>query len=183
MEENPRAKLLRYIAEHTAVSPKEMKSNLRMNTATLYYYLSQLEPILKQDKFRNYYLSAEGRLLLDRYHGDYSHANRDVLKQITLSDSLTRELRKYRSVYDTIASILGTKEPFTVIRVVRKARLPAKRAENLLSFLKAKNLLTEVLPEQLPKPYSQKKKRIFLKVTNKGLKFLRKYRELTEMIQ
>ena len=71
MKDHPRTKLLRYIAEHTAASVKEMKAKLGMSTGTIYYYLSQLEPIVKRDEAKRYYLAAEGRLMLDKLRGDY----------------------------------------------------------------------------------------------------------------
>ena len=182
MQEHPRTRLLRYIAEHTAVFVKQMKSDLGMSTGTAYYYLAQLEPVLKRDEARRYYLSAEGRLLLDKYRGNYSEAEKVIFEKTASSNTATLELTKYRSLYDTIATILDTKTIFTVTQVVRKARLTGKRAEMLLSFLKEKGLIEQVRPEELPKPYSDQKRR-FLRVTRRGGIFLRKYRELQRMIR
>ncbi len=178
MEDNPRMRLLRYIAEHTAVSVKQMKAYLGMSTGTIYYYLSQLERVLKRDEAKRFYMTAQARLMLDKYHGDYSKVDSEFEK--IESGNIKSAIRKYRSVYDTIAAILDTKEPvFTVVRVVRKARLPAKRAEVLLSFLKGKGLIEEVWLEK-PK---QSQKRRYLKVTAKGLMFLRRFRQLQTMIK
>ena len=75
---------------------------------------------------------------------------------------------------------MDTKEPaFTVIRVVRKGRLSAKRAEVLLSFLKEKGLIEEVKSDEV----KQGQKRRYLRVTAKGLMFLRRFRQLQTMIK
>ena len=161
-----------------------MKADLGMSTGTAYYYLAQLEPILKRDETRRYYLSAEGRLLLDKYQGNYSEADKVIFEKTAPSNTTALELRKYRNLYDIIATILEIKEPtFTVMRVLRKARLSAKRAQELLSFMKGKGLIEEVKAEALPKPYSNFPSRRYLRVTSKGVMFLRKYRELTRMIR
>ncbi len=155
-----------------------MKAKLGMSTGTIYYYLSQLEPIVKRDEAKRYYLTAKARLMLDKHHGDYSKVDSEFEK--IESGDIKSAIRKYRSVYDTIAAILDTKEPvFTIIRVVRKARLPAKRAEVLLSFLKEKGLIEEVKSDEV----KQGQKRRYLRVTAKGLMFLRRFRQLQTMIK
>ena len=79
-----------------------------MSTGTIYYYLSQLEPFLKRDESRNYYLTAEGRLLLDKYRENYSEADKNFQKMV-LGNAATLGLRKYRSLYDTIAILCKQK--------------------------------------------------------------------------
>ena len=56
------------------------------------------------------------------------------------------------------------------------------RAKDFISFMKEKDLITEIDSEDLPKADSYKKTRRFLRITNKGAAFLRGYLELRGMI-
>ncbi|MGH9923142.1 MAG: helix-turn-helix domain-containing protein, partial [Nitrososphaerales archaeon] len=154
LKEHPRVRLLRYIAEHTTVSVKEMKSDLVMATGVLYYHLAELEPYLKQDESKRYFLTAESRLLLDKCEGNYEAAS-NLLARLASATTSAPEVRKYRNLYDTIAAILDTNEPvFTRSHVIRKGKMTDKRAKDLISFMREKGLITLIDREDLPKEYS-----------------------------
>jgi predicted transcriptional regulator len=64
--DNPRARLLRYIAEHQPVSVKQIKTELGMSIGSIYHHLSGLGKLVAQDQHKHYMISKEGNAFLER---------------------------------------------------------------------------------------------------------------------
>ncbi len=178
-----RVLILKFLQENPNSGIARIKDHLNTDKNTAKWHLRRLSKYVLSDRYGRYSLSPLGAALLARHQLNYAEIYKFLLQEAKASIKRTRKdelgtlgIRAYRTIYDMIAKILGSKEPaFSISWVIKKVVLSSKRAENILSFMKEKGLIHEVKHE-----YGTRRS---FKVTQKGKSYLRKFNELLDILR
>ncbi len=185
-----RVTILKFLSENPKSSIAQIKNSIGAQYQTVQTHLKKLAKYVSIDNYGRFELSALGKSLVARYQGNYQEIYKFLLEEaknifvekIRAKKKGALGVKTNRTIYDLIAAILDM-EMFTISLATRKVGISVKRAQELLSLMREKGLIEDVKEKELPEGYSHHPSSKYHRVTKKGGIFLRRYKELANMIR